>query len=329
MNRNGKSLLLSPEEVMAHRFNSWKGWSCSAGIENIYVSHDGNVYVGTCKVGGMICNIFDGLHEFPQQWTVCNKEWCMCGQDMQLRKTRRKELIPKCYPPTEESIDHDLKDFDWVMPYHFDSFKRFPKFVTWDLGRRCNYSCHYCHPSISNTYESHKSWGSLKFAVDTIVECFTKEEKARWIFTGGEPTINPHFMTLVKYLYERGHSLHTQTNAGRHFNYYAELIEYSSIGISLHLKYYRESSFLKTCQAIIDKKRDNENAARCWFGIRIMVPPKMLQMALDIKSSILALPGFEDFQHIHLSPLYKTGVNETDQMLEYDKDEHNQIIAHA
>lgn len=330
VNLSGESMALSSEEILSRRLNSWKGWFCSAGRENLYISHDGNVYVATCKVGGVKGNVFDCFFPLQKKWTRCAKERCMCGQDMQLRKARTEDLILKTNSvPSEQSTVNHLTHVDWVVPYHFETFLDFPKFVTWDLGRRCNYSCDYCHPSISNTYEAHKSWGSLKYAADNIEVSFLRGAKAKWVFTGGEPTINPSFMNLIKYLREKGHNLHTQTNGSRTPNYYAELIEYSSVGISLHLKYYQEKSFLKTCQAVIDQQQGEGRARYMWFGIRIMVPPKMLKMALEIKHKILSLPRFESFQNIHLSPLYKTELFKIDEMIEYDKEEYDEIIAHT
>ena len=331
VNTDGECASFSPEELMSRRLNSWKGWYCSAGSENIYISHDGNLYVGTCKVGGMRGNVFDGHFDLPGTWIQCDKEWCMCGHDMRLRKARRKDLIPMCSPQSIKTTNNKLKDGDWVMPYHFNAFKHFPAFITWDIGRRCNYSCHYCHPHVSNTYEAHKTWGSLHYAVDKVLDFFLDHYRvrAKWVFTGGEPTINPDFMRLVEYLFAKGHIIHTQTNASRHADYYAKLIEYSSIGISLHLEYYREDKFLNICRAVMDKMMSgNKNASEQWFEIRIMVPPRMYAMALDIKNKILGLPRFSNFRNIHFSPLYKIG-GETDQMLEYDDGEYAQIIAHA
>ena len=330
VNANGECASFSPEELMSRKLNSWKGWYCSAGSENIYVNHDGNVYVGACKVGGVMGNVYDYSLDVAQEWIECDEEWCMCGQDMQLRKARTKELVPRSFPPFKKIANKEIREYDWVLPNQFDGFSRFPRSVTWDLGRRCNYSCHYCHPSISNTYESHKSWGSLKHAADNIIKNFARGKKVKWIFTGGEPTINPNFMELIKYLHEKWHNLHTQTNASRRADYYSELIEYSSIGISLHLEYYREEKFLGVCRAIREKMADHKGAAKHWFEIRIMVAPNTIETALGIREKILTLPGFENFQNIHFSPLYKTGLEETaDRMVEYDGDEYERIIAHC
>ncbi|MCB0378544.1 MAG: radical SAM protein, partial [Bdellovibrionales bacterium] len=221
---DGHHMGLSNEEAMSRRLNNWKGWKCSAGRYNMHVSADGNIFAATCKVGGMLGNVYDDRFKLSDRWTTCSKEWCMCGQDMQLPKARKESFLPYVLedPPGKE-VNH-LSSVDWVAPYHMESFRQYPYFITWDLGRRCNYACDYCLPSLSNTYEAHKSWGSLKHAADNIIKNFSKGSPARWIFTGGEPTINPSFMDLVKYLHEKGHNLHTQTNGSRTAEYHAELI---------------------------------------------------------------------------------------------------------
>ena len=323
----GSYSVFSPEELVSRRLNSWKGWFCSAGCENIYINNDGNLYIGECKTGGMRGNIYDNHVDVPSEWIECDQDRCRYVQDMRLRKARRRELISQRLPPSRKPVEGEAKGFDRVVPYSRGDFEKFPMSVTWNLGRHCNYSCHYCHPSISNNYESHKSWGSLKHAADNIEKHFLFGKRARWILTGGEPTVNPKFMDLVKYLHEKGHRLHTQTNAGRRTDYYEELVGYSSIGFSVHLRYFQEEAFLGICRSLMD--RVGSGRAKNGFEIHIMVPPDTLDMALNIKDKILGLPGFDNFSHIHLKPLHKIGIKKADGMLEYDGDEYERILAHA
>ena len=85
--------------------------------------------------------------------------------------------------------------------------------VTWDLNRRCNYDCSYC-PSFR-----HDNWSpfpdldvltkTAKFVLDycnTLVSYKKSNNKDHQrlsiTFTGGEPTINPHFLEFADFLLE-------------------------------------------------------------------------------------------------------------------------------
>ncbi len=329
VNAEGKSLGLSNEEVLSLRLNQWKGWKCSAGVENIFITADGNIYSATCRVGGWLGNVYDQGFKLPEKWLTCTKEWCMCGQDMQLRKVREESFLPLVHQEPPAANVNKMEDADAVMPFHFKSFQEFPKFVTWDLGRRCNFSCNYCNESISNNYEAHKSWGSLKHAAENILKSFVKGDKARWIFTGGEPTINPDFMKLVSYLSEGGHNLHTQTNGSRSPEYHRELIRHSSIGVSLHLKFMSEEKVLRLAEAIIDEQVNHKKASQYWFGVRVMVPPGHFDKALSIKKALQKVKGFDEFGHIFMSPLYANELDRVGQMVKYDEKEYEQIIENA
>lgn len=92
-----------------------------------------------------------------------------------------------------------------------------PMMVTWDLGRRCNYDCTYCEASRHNNYSSHATLDNLKNTFKFIQDWTSVYNSKRKIkshvnvdFTGGEPTVNPNFWNLVKYIKEE----HTGFNVG-------------------------------------------------------------------------------------------------------------------
>lgn len=326
-NANGEYEALSVEEALAKRISNWKGWRCSAGVENIHVNADGNIWSATCKVGGYLGNVYDDFFKLPSEWIACTKEWCMCGSDMQLRKVRSLDFKSKTHEPLPVNRVSSVSSADWVAPFHYDAHRQWPKSVTWDMQRRCNYSCSYCHPAISNNYEAHKSWGSLKHATDLILKCFPKGDKVKWVFTGGEPTINPSFLDLVKYIRSLGHMIHTQSNGSRGPEYFSELIEFSCVGLSLHFESLNERRFIDTCRAVIDKKCANDEAAKLWFGVRLMVPPGLGDEAQRIRAEILSIPRFSEFSSVHMSPLYQR--EKQDQLMAYEPAELDLIVRYS
>lgn len=314
------ALELSLEEALAKKLTGWRGWSCSAGYENIHITADGNVYAATCKIDGLLANIYDSFGSLPEAWTICRKDVCACGSDMQLRKTRLRENI---------SVAETLKITDLKKVNEIDGSHEFagPLFdeshkitVTWDLGRRCNYSCDYCNDSISNNYESHKSWGSLEFAYNKINTQFCRGRLTKFVFTGGEPTINPSYMKLVDAIHADGHIVHTQTNGSLTPDYYSELIKKSFIGISVHLKFYNKERLFKNVQTIIETKKSEKKYNFQWLGLRIMVPPGRGQEAVDLYEELNGKFDFDqNTNNLHLCHTYLK--NDAEKLDEYPSEE--------
>lgn len=79
--------------------------------------------------------------------------------------------------------------------------------IIWDLGRRCSYSCSYCPPHRNNKWSPFVDLKALKKTMDSVHEyvsiydAFRDEPTKRKLsFTGGEPTVHPHFFDFLKYL---------------------------------------------------------------------------------------------------------------------------------
>lgn len=331
----GRALGYSAEEMLTLGISKWKGWRCSAGKENLYINADGNVFSATCKVGGWMGNIYDAHLVIPEQWIECTKNACTCGADMQLRKSKSLEYRNETYKqPPPESAQAPVNPV-WVAPYHWEHHQKYPLNISWDLGRRCNFKCSYCHPSISNQYEAFRSWGSLKDAADHLIRWFCEEtlldgtrmkpgRKAKWVFTGGEPTLNPSFLDLARFLKGQGHLLHTQSNGSRGGEYFSELIDFSCVGLSYHFESANMERFLDTCRAIVEKKKANREARLHWFGVRIMVLPGRVEEAVALRERLLGIPDFTQMADLAMSPLYEKMKQE--KLLEYRSEETDTIL---
>jgi MoaA/NifB/PqqE/SkfB family radical SAM enzyme len=118
-----------------------------------------------------------------------------------------------------------------------------PMMVTWDLGRRCNYDCTYCeatrHDLVSphhtldefiKTFEFIKSWTSLYNNARRI------PSHTNINFTGGEPTVNPSFWKLVKYINEdKNFHLSLTTNGAWASKHTKDIVEnFKGITVSYH-----------------------------------------------------------------------------------------------
>ena len=93
--------------------------------------------------------------------------------------------------------------------------------IVWDLGRRCNFDCTYCTTYMHNNWSPHASLEKLKETmvwIDEYYSIYSMFHNVKWnktiTFTGGEPTVNPAFFDLVKWIYETypGYKISLTTN---------------------------------------------------------------------------------------------------------------------
>jgi organic radical activating enzyme len=266
--------------------NNWKGWECSVGLNSLYIDFDGNLWRGTCRVGGFLGNInvatgIDCGEELKTgNWITCTKNLCSCGADMNSPKVKHPEFKEKYFPTLTSRIKLKLKDkssLEELSPeivYAKDFYRH--KFVSWDLGRRCNFECWYCSSNSHNTYEPLKNLEFLTQAYKNLKKYWAGESKIKFSFTGGEPAIYKDYLPFVKMLRNEGHVISTTTNGSNNGKYYAELADYSNITFSIHLRYVEKlglDSFLDSVKGALTSKERN------WIGVRIMLEPGYKDLA--------------------------------------------------
>ena len=76
--------------------------------------------------------------------------------------------------------------------------------VDWFLGRRCNFDCVYCPPTIHDSTSSYPDFKKLqkdyKFLTDIIIkrESNIKNKIINYILAGGEPTLIPCYLDFLE-----------------------------------------------------------------------------------------------------------------------------------
>lgn len=86
--QDGRVKGVDTAELIANKQNNWNGYRCYAGIENLVIEINGNVYRGWCKIGGEVGNIYDKNIEFPSKPITCNIDYCHCGLDIMCTKEK-------------------------------------------------------------------------------------------------------------------------------------------------------------------------------------------------------------------------------------------------
>jgi MoaA/NifB/PqqE/SkfB family radical SAM enzyme len=72
--------------------NQFQNWTCYAGVDNVYVDFDGQIYRGVCQEGGRVGHISD-WSGFLTQPVICSRNHCGCNQDIAVRKSRDSESL--------------------------------------------------------------------------------------------------------------------------------------------------------------------------------------------------------------------------------------------
>ncbi|MGZ3722870.1 MAG: radical SAM protein [Bdellovibrionales bacterium] len=326
------------EWVHSSGTNRWQGWYCAAGMQSLYIDFDGNVFVGTCNVGGWYGNIFrQGLHPGKKlnQWIQCTAKVCACGADMYAAKVKSKNQIPdqieKLYENVEAestfSKSEEVKSPDVVV----SKGSRRMKMVIWDLSRRCNYACSYCFPDSHNNYEAHKSLGSLKHAVDGLHDWWLLGSLGKFVITGGEPTMNPDYIAFVRYIKSKNplHLVHTTTNGSRDHNYFRELIVHSALTFSGHMESLSNprtyDRFVENIRACVETKKTNSLAAVHAIHVRLMLKPGTLDLVERLMADIRSIPDFNELGFVNCDLLHQSG--DKAEMIPYTENEKSFVVS--
>lgn len=78
-------------DLVFNKRNSFKGWHCWAGLDHIKIDPAGEIFRGSCFVGGSVGNIYhDANFQLPKTPVVCDK--MLCGDNVDLRSRKVKHL---------------------------------------------------------------------------------------------------------------------------------------------------------------------------------------------------------------------------------------------
>ncbi len=300
----------STEDVVVQKLNSFVGWKCAAGVENLCINFDGDVQSASCgSIGqdgliGKYGNVFESF-KLDGQWITCQQKFCSCGADLFIPKVQDNKFIDHLNFRSGKSHDLTLKRDSVYKPVAVErTFSPQNKQIFWEIGRRCNYDCSYCHSYVHNNYEEHKTLKQLLFATEKL-EQFTRGEKINFAISGGEPTVNPDFLEWVKYLFKQGHKVSTHSNGSRNPEYYCELIRYSDLNISVHFEFYARSKMLEVLTALARELYLRKTALQKvgHVEVMLMMMPGKSNEILDFEKEIWQIPHFKENCTLSIMPI--------------------------
>jgi hypothetical protein len=82
-----KTIMTSAQRFISDKTNKWKGWKCWAGVEQMVVDLNGNVWRGWCKEGGSLGNI-SSVIDYETKPIICNRDYCHCNFDIMCTKEK-------------------------------------------------------------------------------------------------------------------------------------------------------------------------------------------------------------------------------------------------
>jgi organic radical activating enzyme len=150
--------------------------------------------------------------------------------------------------------------------------------IEWHIGLYCNNNCSYCSNTSHNNIPSHLNFDKFKRGVQNILNK-TESNKIRIEFTGGEPTLNPNFYNMLKYLHNINRISFT-TNGSRSIEYYKKCINLVNL---ITFSYHMEYNDFKP-EMIIDLQKYIEKRKRKMVKVHVMFLPTTLDKVKELKN---------------------------------------------
>jgi len=129
--------------------------------------------------------------------------------------------------------------------------------VNWLLGRYCNYNCSYCWPYAHTKKKDHRP---LNVIIDVIETIFLNAhdkgfDKFTFSFSGGEPTLHPDFLDIIKYTSLEDSNVNITTNCSQSINWFNKLLKITpkiSITASFHPEFETPERFIEKIKYLKD-----------------------------------------------------------------------------
>ncbi len=293
----------STDELVGRDLNHFKGWRCAAGSRNISIKPDGTLRAASCGVGGVLGNIFTQVR-FPEKWAECPFAVCSCGADLFIPKAKteiNKLLLRKTKGKSRRFVHWNAipRLAAAVERTHSSPARQ----VYWEITHRCNYDCSYCAPWVHNKTDAFRSFEEILLATERLCEGFGRGEPMNIIFSGGEPTLQPGFLDLVRLLSSLDHHVSVHSNGSRLPAYYKQLVRYCDINLSLHFEFWKPERFLKVVETIAREKAERLNRDVGHLEVKIMMPPGGLERAMEVERQVRSFEGFSSHCTISVVPI--------------------------
>jgi organic radical activating enzyme len=133
--------------------------------------------------------------------------------------------------------------------------------VDWTLGNSCNYACSYCPKSL---HDGSIPWTDpqaiLAFCDRLIAHYAELGQSLLFQFSGGEPTVYPHFLPLIRHLHGWACKVAVISNASRTRRWWEEARGFLDQAVlTHHIEFVELNHFMEIAQLLADKIRTHVN----------------------------------------------------------------------
>lgn len=248
---------------------------------------------------GLLGSIFEGW-EIPETWVKCPFSSCGCGADVILSKAKDYSAVRNLavtrfdYKGQFDTRTHHLDQLS-EDPVGVEMNFPIPHQVLWDISRKCNFNCSYCWPAVHNNTDKHYDYDVIIETIDRAIDEWAEGDSIRWNFGGGEPTLHPKFMDIIKYLKSRNQWTMITTNGSRTTRYWREACKYlNTINFSCHFESIDIDLFIENIKAVAEyhDQVDDDH----WLEVKLMTPPGVVGQGMEVKErleklDVLMRPG--------------------------------------
>ena len=156
------------------------------------------------------------------------------------------------------------------------------KIVEWMLHNVCNYDCSFCGAESKN---GSRRWLDIETYKKVCKQAIIEAGKPIWFkFTGGEPTLYPKLIELLKFVKEAGGFTYVISNGSRTLRYWRDIAESGSLDF-LSISYHPEQT--TDYQHIIDVLKVFQST-ETMVTVNITCIPKYMDAAVIACEAILA-----------------------------------------
>ena len=136
-------------------------------------------------------------------------------------------------------------------------------FIDWRFGNVCDWNCSYCPAAFKQGTAPFFEEDEVKDACARLIEHYeTIGKRTVFSFVGGEPTIHPGFLGIMRSLHNRGAGAVVHTNGGsRNLQWWQEIRQYvHAINLSIHLEYATDKQLDDHYIPLIKLFKDSEKS---------------------------------------------------------------------
>lgn len=147
--------------------------------------------------------------------------------------------------------------------------------LTWVINNFCNNSCNYCPSDLHNGKRKIYDFENIKKFLNILI---SKHKKIHCSISGGEPTLSPHFLNIVKIFNDNNCTIGLTSNGSRSISFWEKNVNFLEyIVFSYHIESKYNDDFLKKIEFCKDKTN---------VTVRIMMLPNRWDECLYIYKKV-------------------------------------------